>query len=123
MRTLWMLLALMSIAAGRALAQDPVEVDSDHYKVEFENDQVRVLRITYGPNEKSVMHDHPEGVAVYLSDLKGQFTLPDGQTIEEEGKAGEAVWTEAGQHLPQNMTDQPFELILVELKAPSPDDD
>ena len=123
MRTLWMLLALMSIAAGRALAQDPVEVDSDHYKVEFENDQVRVLRITYGPNEKSVMHAHPEGVAVYLSDLKGQFTLPDGQTIEEEGKAGEAVWTEAGQHLPQNMTDQPFELILVELKAPSPDDD
>lgn len=123
MRTLWMLLALMSIAAGRALAQDPVEVDPDHYKVEFENDQVRVLRITYGPNEKSVMHNHPEGVAVYLSDLKGQFTLPDGQTIEEEGKAGEAVWTEAGQHLPQNMTDQPFELVLVELKSPPPADD
>lgn len=120
MRTLWMLLALMSIAAGRALAQDPVEVDSAHYKVEFENDQVRVLRITYGPNEKSVMHDHPEGVAVYLSDLKGQFTLPDGQTIEEEGKAGEAVWTDAGPHLPQNITDQPFELILVELKGQSP---
>jgi quercetin dioxygenase-like cupin family protein len=115
-----MLLALMSIAAGRALAQDPVEVDSAHYKVEFENDQVRVLRITYGPNEKSVMHDHPEGVAVYLSDLKGQFTLPDGQTIEEEGKAGEAVWTDAGPHLPQNITDQPFELILVELKGQSP---
>lgn len=120
MRTLWMLLALVSIAAGRALAQDPVEVDPDHYKVEFENDQVRVLRITYGPNEKSVMHDHPEGVAVYLSDLKGQFTLPDGQTVEEEGKAGEATWTEAGPHLPQNMTDQPFELILVELKNQSP---
>lgn len=120
MRTLWMLLALVSITAGRALAQDPVEVDPDHYKVEFENDQVRVLRITYGPNEKSVMHDHPEGVAVYLSDLKGQFTLPDGQTVEEEGKAGEAVWTEAGPHLPQNMTDQPFELILVELKNQSP---
>ena len=120
MRTLWMLLALVSIAAGRALAQDPVEVDPDHYKVEFENDQVRVLRITYGPNEKSVMHDHPEGVAVYLSDLKGQFTLPDGQTVEEEGKAGEAVWTDAGPHLPQNITDQPFELILVELKGQSP---
>jgi hypothetical protein len=26
--------------------------------VEFENDQVRVLRITYGPHEKSVMHAH-----------------------------------------------------------------
>ena len=120
MRALWMALALVPLAAGPALAQDPVEVDSAHYKVMFENEQVRVLRITYGPNEKSVMHEHPVGVAVYLTDLKGQFTLPDGQTIEQEGKAGEAVWTEAGQHLPENVTDQPFELILVELKSPSP---
>ena len=66
------------------------------------------------------MHEHPAGVAVYLTDLKGRFTLPDGQTMEEEGKAGEAVWTEAGQHLPENLTDQPFELILVELKDSSP---
>ena len=120
MRALWMLLALVSLAAGPAWGQDPVAVDPTHYKVEFENDHVRVLRITYGPNEKSVMHHHPEGVAVYLKDLKGRFTLPDGQTIEEEGKAGEAVWTEAGEHLPENMTDQPFELILVELKGESP---
>lgn len=120
MRALWMSLALVPLAAGPALAQDPVEVDSAHYKVVFENEQVRVLRITYGPNEKSVMHEHPVGVAVYLTDLKGQFTLPDGQTIEQGGKAGEAVWTEAGQHLPENVTDQPFELILVELKSPSP---
>ncbi|HET6340989.1 MAG TPA: cytoplasmic protein [Gemmatimonadota bacterium] len=120
MRALWMSLALVPLAVGPALAQDPVEVDSAHYKVVFENEQVRVLRITYGPNEKSVMHEHPAGVAVYLTDLKGQFTLPDGQTIEQAGKAGEAVWTEAGQHLPENVTDQPFELILVELKGPSP---
>ena len=52
--------------------------------------------------------------------LHARFTLPDGQTIEEEGKAGEAVWTEAGPHLPENVTDQPFELILVELKDSSP---
>jgi quercetin dioxygenase-like cupin family protein len=102
------------------LAQDPVVVDSTHYKVVFENEQVRVLRITYGPNEESVMHDHPAGVAVYLKDLHGQFTLADGSSVENEGKAGDAVWTEAGPHLPRNLSDQPFELILVELKGPSP---
>ncbi len=106
-----------------ALAQDPVVVDPGHYKVEFENDQVRVLRITYGPNEKSVMHYHPTAVGVFLDDMKVQFTLPDGQTVEDQGKAGEATWTEAGPHLPQNLTDQPFELILVELKSQSPGDD
>jgi len=119
MRALWMLLALTSISAAPALAQDPVEVDPDHYKVEFENDQIRVLRITYGPNEKSVMHDHPAGVAVFLTDSKSRFTVPDGEAVEFDRKAGEAMWTEAGLHLPENMTDQPFELILVELKGPA----
>ncbi len=123
MRALWMLLALMALAARPALAQDPVVVDSAHYKVEFENEHVRVLRITYGPNEKSVMHDHPAAVAVFLNDMKTQFTLPEGQPMVVDGKAGEAVWTEAGQHLPQNLTGEPFEIVLVELKSQSPGED
>ncbi|HEY7473122.1 MAG TPA: cytoplasmic protein [Gemmatimonadota bacterium] len=109
---------MTAIATGTAAAQDPVVVDPDHYKVVFENEQVRVLRISYGPQEASVMHEHPAGVAVYLTDLRGQFTMPDGESVEMGGNAGEAVWTEAGSHLPKNLTDEPFELILVELKAP-----
>jgi quercetin dioxygenase-like cupin family protein len=119
MRALLSFLAMTALAAGPALAQDPVVVDPDHYSVVFENDQVRVLRITYGPNEASVMHDHPAGVAVYLNDLHGRFTMPDGQTVENSGKAGDAIWTEAGAHLPENLSDQPFELILVEMKSPA----
>src|SRR5450755_172828 len=46
------------LAGGAANAQDPVKVDAKHYKVEFENDSVRVLRITYPAHEKSVMHHH-----------------------------------------------------------------
>ena len=30
------------------IAQDPVKTDSKHYTVEFENDQVRVLRVKVG---------------------------------------------------------------------------
>ncbi|HET9334746.1 MAG TPA: cytoplasmic protein [Gemmatimonadota bacterium] len=120
MRTILALLALTSLGAGSAFAQDPVDVDSEHYTVMFENDQVRVLKIRYGPNEESVMHEHPAGVAVYLGDIRGQFTLPDGQVLELEGKAGDAEWTAAGAHLPKNLTDQPFELVLVELKTPQP---
>jgi len=118
-RALWTLLALVPLAAGPAFAQDPVVVDSTHYKVVFENEYVRVLRISYGPNEVSVMHHHPAGVAVFLVDGKTEFTLPDGQTVEGDSKAGDAVWTEEGLHLPRNLSDQPFELILVELKSQS----
>jgi quercetin dioxygenase-like cupin family protein len=100
-----------------ATAQDPVKVDAKHYKVEFENDRVRVLRITYGPHEKSVMHHHPANVAVFLTDGQSRFTMPDGKTQDAPVKAGSVQWSEAGKHLPENVGDKPFELILVELKT------
>lgn len=100
-----------------ALAQDPVKVDSNHYKVEFENAQVRVLRIKVGPGEKSIMHRHPNAVAVFLTDLNGKFTFPGGKTENVTRKGGDVMWTPAVAHLPENAGDQPFELILVELKS------
>ena len=88
------------LAGGAANAQDPVKVDAKHYKVEFENDSVRVLRITYPAHEKSVMHHHPNSVAVFLTDGQSRFTLPDGKTQDAPVKAGVAQWTAAGEHLP-----------------------
>ena len=99
-----------------ASAQNPTEVDSKHYKVVFENEQVRVLRITYGSGEESVMHYHPDAVAILLTDNTVTFTLPDGKSIETVGKEGEAFWTPAVEHLPRNTGDKLMELILVELK-------
>ena len=111
---------LLAAAAVPARAQDAVKVDPKHYKVEFENDQVRVLRITYGPHEKSVMHEHPGSVAVFLTDAQTKFTLPDGKTQDAPTKGGTTMWTPAGKHLPENTGAKPFELILVEMKAKSP---
>ena len=108
---------LWLLPIGTALAQDPVKVDAKHYKVVFENAQVRVLRINYGPHEKSVMHEHPDSVAVFLTDYRTKFTDPDGKTEETTGKAGESVWSKGGKHLPENTGDKPMELTLVELKG------
>jgi len=95
---------------------DPVKVDPKHYKVEFENENVRVLRILYGPGEKSVMHYHPNAVAVFLTGGMVRMTMPDGTSQEVPGKTGDAIWTPAGSHLPQNTGEKPFEVVLVELK-------
>lgn len=115
--SLVLLVFLLVAVAAPAVAQDAVKVDSKHYKVEFENDQVRVLRITYGPHEKSVMHAHPANVAVFLTDGQGKFTLPDGKTQEVPFKAGTTQWDGGGKHLPENTGDKAFELIVVELKS------
>jgi quercetin dioxygenase-like cupin family protein len=116
-RVLFLTLFVLALAVPSVLAQDPVKVDSKHYKVEFENSQVRVLRVKYGPHEKSVMHRHPNAIATFVTDMKGKFTFPNGKTQDVTAKAGETRWTPAGRHLPENTTDQPFELVLVELKT------
>jgi len=97
-------------------AEDAVKADPQHYAIEFENDRVRVIRIEYGPGEKSVMHTHGPHVAVFLTDNTVRMTSPDGKSVEETGEAGVALWSDAGEHLPENLSDKPFELVLVEVK-------
>jgi quercetin dioxygenase-like cupin family protein len=106
----------LCLGAEKSQAQDPVKVDPKHYKVEFENDQVRVLRISYGPHDKSVMHSHPKGLVVFLSDGQGRFTFPDGKTEDRSFKAGSVSWVPASKHQPENTGDKPFEVIQVEMK-------
>ena len=97
-------------------AQDAVKVDPKHYTVVTENDKVRVLKVHYGPHEKSIMHSHPDSVAVFMTDSTVQFTTPDGKEQISKVKTGESQFTPAGVHLPENMGDKGMEVILVELK-------
>ena len=97
--------------------EDPVRVDSGHYTVEIENERVRVIRIHYGPREKSVMHAHPPMIGVILTEGMMRFTYPDGRTEEITAKAGQVLNFPAHEHLPENVTDRPFEAIGIELKG------
>ena len=62
-----LLFFLLSIGAA---AQDAVKTLPKNYRLEFENEWVRVIRVHYGPHEKLPAHDHAEwGTAyVYLND-------------------------------------------------------
>ena len=98
------------------LAEDAVEADPQHYTVEFENDKVRIIRIKYGPGEKSVMHTHGPHVAITLTENATRMTLADGTSEETTTESGAANWGDATEHLPENLSDDPLEVILVELK-------
>ena len=74
-------------ATSRAEHQDPIVVDARHYSVELENDRVRVLRIKYGPGEKSAMHGHPATV--------GPSKLPKSQGSPESNSAVHVPWSSA----------------------------
>jgi hypothetical protein len=83
---------------------DPTEVDKQHYQVEFENPQVRVLRVHYGPHEKGVLHEHQlNRVVVYIND---QGNL----------KAGDIRLAGPSTHTEENPGDTPADRIAVEVK-------
>ncbi len=114
--SLFTVIVTVIVFGGLSFAQDAVKVDSKHYKVEFENDQVRVLRISVEPGDKTEMHSHPDGVVVFLNDGEGKFTFPDGKTKENKFKSGQVIWSPAVTHKSENTGKRSFEVIQIEFK-------
>lgn len=109
---------MSSTASNTTLERDPVALDPKHYKVELENDKVRIVRVTYDSREKSVMHQHPPGVGVFITGGKFKFTYPDGTSENLEANAGQFMWFgETWEHLPEMLDDGHFEVVYVELKT------
>lgn len=107
---------VMCLAAMTAMAQDPTKVEPKHYKLAFENDQVQVVDVHYGPHEKSKMHDHPGGVVVYVTEGHLKFTDQDGSVKEVYAKAGDARFFPPLKHKVENLEDKPFDAVYIGLK-------
>jgi quercetin dioxygenase-like cupin family protein len=96
-------------------AQDPVKVSPD-FKVEIENQWVRVLRSHFAPHASHGMHEHLNTVAVFLTDADMQVTNMDGTVQELHRKAGEVAYLDSVRYSEVNLSDHPAEVVLVELK-------
>jgi quercetin dioxygenase-like cupin family protein len=98
-------------------ALDPIKVDPKRYKVEFENDQVRVFRVRYEPHGKGVMHEHTlNRVVTFLTDGNMKVTTPDGESKILKTAAGDVIEGGAAKHIEENLGDRPFEVVVVEFK-------
>jgi quercetin dioxygenase-like cupin family protein len=105
--------------AGKKIttALDPLKVDPKHYKLEFENDQVRVMRVKFGPHESTPMHEHQlHRIVLYLTDASVRVTTADGKVDKTPRKAGDIVEGGAVKHSEENLGDKPVEVIVTELK-------
>jgi hypothetical protein len=114
-----MLAVLLSITATTSTAQntaqnlpDAVAADSKHYKVEFENDIVRVLRVRLDAGDSTPRHAHSAYCAIELSDS----SLKEGNGPTSESKAGQVFCGDATSHAPQNVGKALAESIVVEFK-------
>lgn len=83
---------------------DPVTVDPQHYRVDFENEYVRVLRVHFGPGEKGARHEHIlNRVVFYLND-------------QPNARADDVRMAGAATHAEANESSQTAYRIAVELK-------
>ncbi len=106
----------MAAAATLAKAQDPVKISPGKYRVVFENETVRLLEYRDKPGDVSPMHTHPRHLVYVLSSGKRKFTLPDGKSFVAERKAGEVIWSEAGNHAGENVGTADSHVLIFELK-------
>jgi hypothetical protein len=76
-------------AVGQVSAQDPTTTLPDAYRVQFENDHVRVVRVHYPAGAKLPEHTHPGGttVYVYLNDSAGVVFRHSGRSNRAENPA------------------------------------
>jgi quercetin dioxygenase-like cupin family protein len=110
-------LALLVVGSAKgALAQDPVKLSPNLYKVVLENDQVRVLEYRVKPGDKEPMHSHPAAVVYVFTDGKAKATTPDGKSQIIENKAGETIWSEPVTHAWEYLGPENGRVLIVELK-------
>lgn len=98
------------------MSLDPTVTNSDHYKIIFENDRVRVLEYTDKPGDRTTLHEHPDSVMFTLSSFRRRLYAANDEHNDVDITAGRPGWLSAQQHSGHNIGDTDTHVIFVELK-------
>ena len=116
---------VISLLASTALAQDPLKLLPQAYKLQFENDWVKVVRVHYEPREKLAAHEHTQAASayVYLNDggpvVFNHIDKDYGAVTRPATKAGSFRVYRGLQelHEVENKSDLPSDFLRVEFKT------
>jgi quercetin dioxygenase-like cupin family protein len=113
---------LMCLAAALGWSQDPLKVASGQYKLLAENDEVRILEGDLGVGVKTVMHSHPDVMALILEPGATKWTAPDGKSTTSAAgmKRGTVIAMPAATHISENVGKTPLKTVIIEFKKPAP---
>ena len=110
-------LLVISCSGPKDVLLLPEEVSPEVYKVLLENNDVKVLDVTFAPGQSDNLHDHYPVTFYVLEGGKLQVTLSDGTVNEREvpdGFVGHNI--EKVRHQVKNIGENSIRLILVERK-------
>lgn len=113
-------LLLFSLAAAVVLAKSPLDpaAAAPHvYQVEFENEEVRVLKRTVRPGETIPLIAQPDRVVVYVNQCAWLEEDEDGNKYMVQYEFGSPVWAPAETHgAKTSNVIQTCHIVEVELK-------
>ena len=90
--------------------------------VKFDNDIVRVLKVTVPPGKKSAMHTHEMNrVMIYLDAGAIGIGHKDGRVEHQKWKPEQVAWSpKSGLHTSDNIGGTTIRVVEIELKKPVP---
>jgi hypothetical protein len=95
---------------------DILKVDPKHYHLDFENEKVRVLRVTLGPDESVPMHEAAAAMLVCLTECHLRFTVPSGRVQDVHMEAGQSRWIWDETRSEKNLITHKLEMLWIEVK-------
>jgi hypothetical protein len=105
---------MMVLFVSSVRAQDPVKTDPAHYKLELENDRVRILHVSVEPNGKLEVNELGDAVIVPLRDYESTLKTANGET-KVERVMGKPAWVTAGRREVEAGA-RGVDALLIELK-------
>jgi hypothetical protein len=96
--------------------KDALAADPKHYKLEFENEHMRVLRLTLKADEAVPVHDDRDALFVCIKECHIRLTRPGGRGQDIHLQAGESRWIYGDTRSEKNLSSQPLELLVIETK-------
>ena len=113
------LLAVLCFACALAAsAQDAVQTDPKHFKIEYQDVKTRVVREVLPPGETAPMHSHPERITVAIHGGKLRITDENGKSQIVEVKTGDASHLDPQTHTVTNLGNTVFEEVSTEFVTP-----
>jgi len=96
---------------------DAVNIAPHLHTVLFEDDKLRVLKVSVKPGETADMHWHPHNINYILSSGTLSFEKQDGSTVVVDLAEGQVTNSIESSHGVKNVGDTVVETVQVELKS------
>lgn len=93
-----------------------LQLNRKQYHLDFENGEMRVLRLTLDANSGTRLHKTADSLLVCIDNCDVRFEEPGGRIHDVHMDPGESRWIWASMRSEKNLSGKPLQIVVIELK-------